>query len=74
VEEEQTEVEEAARDPLSVDKEVLLDQVPAARANDERRKVVVEPVLLAVWARELDGAFDRVDDVGVAGHHVVPGR
>ena len=44
VEEVEAEVEEARRDRLAVEPEVLLDQVPAARPHEERRDAVAQAV------------------------------
>src|SRR6266511_4338865 len=74
VEEVQAEVHERAHDGPAVDGEVFLDEVPAARAHDERRDLVVQAVRLALGAREVDRPLDRVDEVGVARDHVLPGR
>src|SRR3954454_7275822 len=56
-------VDEGARDRLAVDAPVLLDQVPAARADEQRGHLVTELVLAAVLAGELDRALDRVGQV-----------
>src|SRR5258708_6189880 len=74
VEEVQAEVHERAGDRLAVDQEVLLEEVPAARPHDHRRERFVQRVALALGAREVDLPADRVDEVGLAGHHVLPGR
>ena len=47
VEHVQAEVEQAARHRLAVDEHVALGQVPAARADEQRRDLVVQPVALA---------------------------
>ena len=48
VEEVEAEVAERAGDRFAVDQQVLLGQMPAARADEQRRHLVVEPVLPAV--------------------------
>ena len=73
VEEEQREVEDRAGDGLAVDLHVLLDEVPAARARDQHRGLVVQLVLLAALL-ERDRAADRVAQVELALDHVRPGR
>ena len=74
VEQVQPEIDERARDRLAIEQPVLLVQVPAARAHQQDGGRVVERVLLALGARELDRASDRVvqvdlplDDVRPAG-------
>ncbi len=47
VEEEEAEVEEAARDGLAVDGHVPLDEVPAAGPHEQDRDLVLQRVLLA---------------------------
>jgi hypothetical protein len=51
---------------------VLLGQVPAARAHEQRRRVVDELVVAAVGAVVGDRALDRVDQVHVAFDLVAP--
>ena len=53
VEEVQREIEDRAGHRLAVDRDVLLVQVPAARARDQHRGLVVQPVLLARPARSV---------------------
>ena len=67
-------VDEGARDRLAVDAHVLLDQVPAARAHEQRRDLVAELVLAPVVAGELDRALDRVGQVDLALDDVGPRR
>ena len=59
VEEVQTEVEEAAGDRRPIDFHMLLDQMPAARAHEQRRNLLVEPVFLAVGVREANRRGER---------------
>jgi len=56
-----------------INEQVLLDQVPAAGANEQRRDSLVETVFLAVFGRQPDGALDRFEEVELARHHVRPG-
>ena len=70
----QAEVDQRARDRLAVDPQVLLGQVPAARAHQQRGELRRELVLLAVRARVLDRALDGVDQVDVAADLVLPRR
>ncbi len=72
MEEAQPEVEQAGRDRLAVDEHVALDEVPAPGPHHRHRPPVVEPVLLALRAGELEGAIDRPGEVGLAVDHVVP--
>src|SRR6266540_3787229 len=74
VEEVEAEVHQAAGGGLAVDQHVLLGQVPAARADQQHGHLVVEPVLPALRALEGDGALDGLDQVRLAGEHVLPGR
>ncbi len=70
----EAEVHERAGDGVAVDGEVLLGQVPAARAHEQRRRVVDQLVVAAVGALVGDRALDRVDQVHVALDLVAPGR
>src|SRR5262249_61770054 len=74
VEEVQREVEDARRHRLAVDEHVLLEEVPAAWAHDQRRRLVDEPVLLALRAGEVDGPADGVAPVPLALDGVLPRR
>ena len=68
------EIEEAAADRLSIDDDVLLGQMPAARPHEERRSLVVEPVSLPFRRGEVDAPADGVAQVELALHVVVPLR
>ena len=70
----QREIENRAGYRLAVDQHVLFDEVPAARAHEQRRDLLVEAVRFAFRSREFDGAADRVAQVDLAFDHVVPGR
>ena len=72
VEEREPEVEQRGRDGLAVDEHVALGQVPAARAHDERRDLVVQAVALAVLV-ELDRPADGVVQVALPVDDVRPG-
>ena len=74
VEHVQAEVEQAAGDRLAVDEQMALREVPAARADEQRRRIVVQAVALAVVLLERDRPFQRVDQVLLALDHVRPGR
>ena len=74
VEEVQAEVEQRARDGLAVDQQVAFGQVPAARAHQQRRRILAQLVVAAVGAVVGDRALDRVAQVDVALDHVAPGR
>ena len=73
VEEVEREVEEAGRDRLAIDEQMFLEQVPAARTDEQRRRLFVELILLLA-AVERDGAADRVAEVDVAIEVVRPRR
>ena len=73
VEHVEREVEDAGRDRVAVDQDVLLEQVPAARAHEQGRQVLAERVVLAA-ARQRDGAVDRVAQVDLTLDRVLPGR
>ena len=66
------EIEEAAADRLSIDDDVLLGQMPAARPHEKRRNLVIESVLLALRRGEIDAPADGVAQVEMALHVVVP--
>ena len=72
----QGEVGQAARGPHAVDEDVLLVQVPAARADHDRGQLAVGPqrVVLALGAGVVDRPVQRVLEVELAGDHVVPER
>jgi hypothetical protein len=72
MEEEQCEIEQAAGDPLAVDRHVLLVEMPAARARDKHRGPVVQAVLLAVLLQR-NAAPHSVAQVDLPIDHVVPG-
>ena len=71
--EEKPEVEQRPRDGLALDLQVLLVEVPAARAQNHHRGLFLQAVALAVLL-EADGAPHRVAQVDLPLHHVVPGR
>src|SRR5690606_42101621 len=72
---EQAQVEQRGRDALAVDQDVLLVQVPAARAHDQHRALVLRTQLVALAARlEGQGPRDRPAQRAPAGDQVVPGR
>ena len=70
----EAEVDEGARQRRAVDAHVLLDQVPAAGAHEQRGDVVAQLVVAPVVAGELDRALDRVDEVDLALDDVGPRR
>ena len=72
VEEEDAEIEERRRHRIAVDQHVALEHVPAARTHDEGRRLLVQRIALAVGVLEADGAVDRLAQVDLAAHHVVP--
>ncbi len=73
VEERQSEVEQAPGDRLPVHQHVLLRQVPAARADQQRGDLLVQLVLLALGGAEREGAAHRLLEVLVADDDVAPG-
>ncbi len=75
VEEIEAEIEQRARHRLAIDQQVLLDQVPAARPDQQHGGLVVEPVRLAGGrVAEGDGPGDGVAQVDLAIDQVGPGR
>jgi hypothetical protein len=70
------EIEKAARHRLAVHEQVLLGQMPAARPHHDGRQVdrIVQGVVLAVRAGELERAVDGVAQVQLALDHVQPQR
>ena len=74
VEQVEPEVEQAGRHRDVVDEHARLDEVPAARPDQQRRDLVVEPVGLAFRRLEGQLAADRVDQGRLAADDVRPGR
>jgi len=74
VKEDQAEVEDAAGDALAINQHVLLVEVPAARADLQRRDLVVELVFLAGFVLEREFAADCLGDVDLTLDLVVPVR
>src|SRR5215471_11759852 len=74
VEEVEREIEDAARDRLAVDRNVLLRQVPSARANEQRGDLFVQLVFLAFGRHVVDATANRVAQVDVPLDIVVPLR
>jgi hypothetical protein len=72
--ERKAEIEQRAGHRLAVHQQVLLVQVPAARAHQQGGDLVVELVLLALGADESDRAAHRVAHVELAFDLVAPGR
>ena len=68
----EAEVEQPGRHRLAVDEDVLLEQVPAARPDEQRGDLVVQAVLLLARV-ERDRALDRVDQVRLALDAIRPG-
>ena len=63
-----------ACDLAPVDEHVAVGEVPAARADQQRRGLLGQPVLAPVGLGVLDRPLDRVDEVDVALDDVAPGR
>ena len=74
VEKVKREVDDATRCRLAVDEDVLLLQMPAARAHDERGGLRIELVLLALGRGVADLLPHRVVHAHLAFHHQAPGR
>ena len=72
VKEVQAEVEEGRGDRLVVDEHMSLEQMPTARAHDQRRCTLVEPVRLAVGILERELTADGVDQVALPCYDVLP--
>ncbi len=71
----QREVEDRRRSTLAVDQAVLLGQVPAARADDECRRLVIQLVSLTVaGVRITDRPIDRVAQIHLSQQDVFPRR
>jgi len=66
VEEVEAEVEQRTGDGLAVQQEVLLVQMPAARADEQHGRLVIKPVGLAFRAVEGDDTVDRVAQIALA--------
>ena len=74
MEEVEPEVEEARGDGAAVDEEVRLLQVPAARADDQRRDLLAERIgLAALGVGHGNGAARRIMQVDLASDHRLPG-
>src|SRR5205823_14522889 len=67
------EVEERAADRLAVDLDVALDEVPAARTDEQGRNLVVQHVDLLARV-ETDRPLDRIREVALSLDHVLPRR
>src|SRR4029077_10225476 len=74
VEEVEAEGEQAARNRLPAHLDVTFVEVPSARADDQRRHLVVEAVFLALRARERKRPLDGIDQVDLALDEVRPRR
>ena len=75
VEEVEAEIEQRARHWLAVDHHVLLEQMPAAGANEQRRDLVVQLIGLAALRIDIvDLAADGVGQIELALDHIGPGR
>ena len=72
-EEVEAEVEQAGRDRRAVDLEVPLLEVPAARTHEQRRRLVVQRVLLLARIQG-DRPLERVREIHLAFDAVLPGR
>jgi hypothetical protein len=72
VEEVEAEVEQARRQRVPIDLDVLLRQVPAPGPYQQRGHLVLQTVLLPLVRRQLDGAPHRILTVALAGDHVLP--
>ena len=74
VKEVQPEVKQRARHGIAADQHVTLGQMPAPRAHQQCRRIVLERVLATVGGPVADRAVDRVTQVDVPLDHVAPGR
>jgi hypothetical protein len=72
VEEIEPEVDEGAGRDLAVDDQVFLGKVPAARPDEEDRRLLLERVLLPVRGLERDRSADRVIEILLAVDEVRP--
>src|ERR1051326_499239 len=57
------EIEKTARSKFAINFDMLFRQMPAARADDERRNVFVQSVFLAFGTGEVDRAADSVPNI-----------
>jgi hypothetical protein len=73
MEEVEAEVEEARADLLAIHQHMLLGQVPAARAQQQHRDLLVQAVLPPLGRVERDRAAHRVAQVDLRLDHVDPG-
>jgi hypothetical protein len=73
VKERQREIKERPRDALAVHRHVPLLQMPAARADEEGRHGVVQPIAFPPAVKG-DGAPDRVLQIDLTLHLVAPAR
>src|SRR5580698_11353592 len=74
VEEIEPEIKQASRDGLAVEKHMLLGQVPPARPHEERGRLWVQLVGLALGAREGNRAAHRIAEIDMAVEKVLPSR
>src|SRR4051794_35504887 len=74
VKEIEAEVEEAGGDRCPVEEEVLLFQMPAPRANHQRREFVSQLIRFPVRTAVLEGPSDRVHTIHLARDDVGPRR
>ncbi len=74
VKEVEAEIEEAAGNRPTAEHYMAFVEVPPARPHDQRRDLVVEPVVLSLGAREGERSLDGVDQVDLTLDQVRPGR
>src|SRR5439155_19457515 len=65
-------VEEAAGNQLTVNAKMLFREMPAARANQQRRNTFVQPVALAFGAAVLDCPAHRIAHINLSFKRSLP--
>src|SRR5260370_19450468 len=73
VKEVQAKIKDATGNRLAINQSMLLYKMPAARAYQQRRDLLVESVLLSLWADELDWAIDCIAHIDLTLNRAFPG-
>src|SRR5207248_5552386 len=74
VEEVQGKIENASRNWLTIDQHMLFHKMPAARTNQQRRRLFLQCVFFAFRAGILNSAVDCVSQVNVTLYSTFPHR
>ncbi len=67
-------IKQAGGDRTIIDQHVFFIQMPAARAHDKHRRIVVELIMLAVVGSEIDVAVHGIAQIHLSIQHVGPAR